>query len=110
MHIFEPLTGALDSVGIPYYHFSAPDNAQAPYIVWGEDSQSGSMWADGRMQSQVIEGTIDFFTKMEYDPAVMEIQRALNGADIPWQLDLIDAEEDTNLIHYQWIFEVLAYG
>ncbi len=76
------------------------------YIVWAEDGQADSLWADGKMQEQVITGTVDYFTKTEYDPNVVKIQAALNEAEISFRLNSIQYEEDTKLIHYEWVWSL----
>lgn len=95
------LKNALLTATSRVYHFSG-NGATAPYIVWAEDGQADAVWADGKMQEQVITGTIDLFTKTEYDPLFNAIQTALNGIDISYRLESIQYEEDTKLIHYEW--------
>ena len=49
------------------FHYEAwakPDK----YIVWAEDTEADSLNADDRKEEQVLQGTIDYFTKTEYDP------------------------------------------
>lgn len=96
---------ALLTVGVPVSHYTAikkPDK----YIVWAEDSQGESLWADGCMVGQVIQGTIDYFTRTENDPNVEKIQQALTGADISFRMNSIQHEDDTRYIHYEWVWEV----
>ncbi len=76
------------------------------YIVWAEDSGAAALWADGQQQGQAISGTIDYFTKTEYDPNVQAIEAALNAAKISFKLESVQHEEETGYIHYEWIFEV----
>lgn len=99
------LRDALISVGVPVHHFEA-QNATGNYIVWGEDGQGNGSYADDKMVDQTIEGTIDYFTKTEYDPAFNLIQKALNSADISWRFNSIQHERDTGYIHYEWVWEV----
>lgn len=96
---------ALLTVGPPVSHHAAFEQPNK-YIVWAEDNQSDAVWADGKMQEQAIQGTIDYFTKVENDPNVQKIQDALNDADISFQLNSIQYEDDTRFIHYEWTFEV----
>lgn len=91
------------------FHFEA-FNTPDSYIVWAEDGQSDSEYADDYMDTQIIEGTIDYFTKTEFDPIVNEIQSKLNSADISWRLSSIQHEEETSYIHYEWIWEVESDG
>lgn len=100
------LKNALLAVSNKTYHFSGI-GATPPYIVWAEDGQADAVWADGKMQEQVMTGTIDLFTKTEYDPLFNAIQTALNGIDISYRLESIQYEEDTKLIHYEWSWELV---
>lgn len=95
------IADALLAVGVPVSHYAAhkqPDQ----YIVWAEDGQDDAIWADGKMQEQAVSGTIDYFTKMEFDPNVALIQAALNGIDVSWRLESVQYEEITGYIHTEW--------
>lgn len=92
------------------YHFEATEQTDK-YIVWAEDSQSDSDHADNEMINQEIEGTIDYFTKDEFDTNVALIQQKLNSADLTWELNSIQHEQDTGYIHYEWLFRMVnAFG
>lgn len=100
------IKNALLTVGVPVNHYSAvkkPDK----YIVWTEDGQADSGHGDNRMITQVITGTVDYFTRMEDDPNFFAIQSALNGVDIAWRLNSIQFEDDTKLVHYEWVWELV---
>ncbi len=89
------------------FHYEAwakPDK----YIVWAEDNEVSSLNADNKKDEQVIEGTIDYFTKTEYDDNVVLIQQKLNSIDVSWRLSSIQHEQDTGYIHYEWIFELIG--
>lgn len=88
------------------YHYTPPENVAGSYIIWAEDSQGESVWADGRMDEQAIQGTIDYFTKTEHDANVKKIQDALNDAEISFRLNSVQHERDTGYIHFEWVFEV----
>lgn len=96
-------------IKVPVWHYEALKEVKQ-YIVWAEDSQSFSNWGSDRMQSQTLEGSIDYFTKTEYDPNIVKIQNALNNGEISWYLNSIQFEKDTGYIHYEWIFEGIEYG
>lgn len=101
------LKNALLAVTSRVFHYTAPGETKNPYIVWAEDGQADAVWADGKMQEQVMTGTIDLFTKTEYDPLFNSIQMALNSIDISYRLESIQYEEDTKLIHYEWSWELV---
>lgn len=76
------------------------------YIVWAEDSEGSSVEGDGHKTNQSIQGTIDYFTKQDMDPKVDEIQAALKAACISFYLNSVQYEEETEYIHYEWVWEV----
>ena len=41
------------------YHFEASESAQAPYLVWSEDTQGSARHANNTMLCQAIQGTVD---------------------------------------------------
>ena len=95
---------ALLTVSKDVYHFEALKK-EDKYIVWAEDGESNSGHADNK-KNQVIQGTIDYFTKDDADPAVEEIQEALELYEISYKLNSVQYEDETEYIHYEWIWEV----
>ena len=104
---FDRLETALKSVSSSVYHYKAHKENESKYIVWAEDGQSRSGYGDNRLTTQVLTGTVDYFTKAENDPNFANIQQALNGLDLAWKLNSIQYEDDTNYIHYEWVWEVV---
>ena len=96
---------ALLTVGVPVSHYVAAKKSDK-YIVWAEDGEGDSEWAGNKKQTQVLTGTIDYFTKTEFDANVQKIQTALNDAEISWTLNSVQYEDETKLIHHEWVFEV----
>lgn len=90
-----------------HYHAHKKPNK---YIVWAEDTESGASHADDKKRRQVIQGTIDYFTKIEFDPNFGLIQEKLNSLDIAWELNSIQYEDDTKYIHYEWVWEMILDG
>jgi len=88
------------------FHYFAT-NKTDKYIVWAEDTQADASYADNHMSGQVIQGTIDYFTKMEFDSNFDLIQDKLNSIDIAWRLNSIQYEEETGYIHYEWVFNIV---
>jgi len=103
----QEIRDVLLTVGPPVFHYFASGQT-SNYIVWAEDSEGDSLHADGRKTEQVTQGTIDYFTKIEFDPLVQQIQDALNTPeDLAWSLNSVQYEKDTGYIHYEWVFEVV---
>lgn len=101
----QKLEDALLSVSDAVYHFDA-GSAAVPYIVWGEDGQSDSVWADNKMQAQAITGTVDYFTKSSKDININRLQQAMNDSEISWKLESIQYEDETALYHYEWVWSI----
>lgn len=76
---------------------------EAPYCVWQEDGEDNSFHAGNRKTEQQIHGTVDYFTRTEYDPALDAVQSYLETLDdFGWRLLSVQFEDETNLIHYEW--------
>lgn len=93
-------------IGVPVFHYHAYQQSDK-YIVWAEDGEADSTSGDNKKIDQVLQGTIDYFTKTEFDPNFDLIQNKLNSAEISWRLNSIQYEEDTGYIHYEWVWELI---
>lgn len=94
-----PLTGRV-------HHYHAPAHETPPYIVWAEDG-ANVFSGDNHHAETAMQGTIDLYSLDEDDPLRGDIERALD--DLPccgWYLNSVQYEEDTGLIHWEWVFEV----
>lgn len=102
------LRDALNSVSedIKVYHYWRSE-MKAPFIVWQEDGEADSHHADNRKTEQGIAGTVDFYTKKEYDPAFDLIQESLNDLEsFSFRYDGTEREDETGLIHHSWEWQV----
>lgn len=101
----EPFGAAMAAVVPNCYHYWRPE-MNAPFLVWAEDSDN-SLSADNGNDYQAIAGALHYFTKTEYDSAIDSIQTALDQFGASWYLESVQYEDDTNLIHYEWAWEIL---
>lgn len=99
--IRDTLLKVSDNVG----HYEAVEKTDQ-YIVWAEDSEGSSVEGDDRKENQSIQGTIDYFTRTEFDPMVDDIQEALIDAEISFYLNSVQYEDETKYTHYEWVWEV----
>ena len=102
--ILKGVRDALLTVTNACYHYRRPPKPVESYIVWAEDSEAESMDAENRKAEQQIHGTIDYFTRTEFDANVDRIQEALNDAGIGFRLNSVQYEDETDLIHFEWEF------
>lgn len=86
------------------YHYWRPrPNGVDRYIIWAEDTEDNSFHAGNVKLEQAIHGTIDLYTKEEFDSLIDAIQDKLNSLEnVSWSLDSSQYEDDTGLIHYEW--------
>lgn len=85
------------------WHFTAPANAYVPYAVWAEETRT-DFEADGEHAETAWQGTIDYFTNVEADETVEDIETALTSLDIAWSLNSVQYEQETGVIHYEWVW------
>lgn len=84
------------------YHYQAPDNTEVPYIVWAEDDRV-DLLAGNSHAEKAWQGTIDLYTHTEADGLIDTIEELLEGS-FSWRLESVQFEEDTRLIHYEWVW------
>ena len=101
----QQIRDALKTVnGLNIYHYWRP-NMVPPFVVWAETGEADSFHSDDHKTEQGIRGTADYYTKTEYDANIDAIQTALDSVGA-FRLDAVEYEDETNLIHYSWIWEV----
>ena len=104
------LHDALISVSDNVFHFSVPARTQIPYIVYAEDADT-ALWADDQRAMLVaIQGTIDLYCKSNMYRLIRDIPRVLSDSEISFYLNSIQTEDETGLMHYEWVFEVFDDG
>lgn len=105
--MFNTLLGLLQATGIPFKAYSwnpAPDNL---YGILSLDSSPGSLFGDGKVQLQIVEGTVDLFLKDVSTENPIKVQEVLNDMDgCAWKLNSVQYEEDTHFIHWEWLIQL----
>lgn len=103
----ETLIAALTSVTTDVSHGSRLKSDR--YVVWQEDGSRGFP-ADNAHAERVVTGSVDLYTKREFDPWWEELGAALSSAGIAWEDAGADYEPDTGFWHYTLDWEVLGGG
>lgn len=102
--ILAPLKAALLTVTDKVYHYEGLKDEDR-YIVWSEDADN-SVNGDNKIIGQAIQGTVDYFTSLEYDENINKIQNAMNDAGVAFYLSAQLYDDETKKMQYQWVFEV----
>lgn len=98
----------LAGLPVSVFHFRR-SKMSPPYVVWQEEGEGESFLAENGRAEPVIAGSLDYYTKTEYDPVVEQINLLLEQVADAWELVTALYEEETHLMHYSWDWE-LCYG
>lgn len=104
--MLETLQAALAALTERCYHYFVESNAEPSYIVWAEDGDNDLAANNGHGECSYT-GTIDLYTKLESDPLLASIPQALEQIGASYYLNSVQYEEETGLIHYEWVFGVV---
>ena len=104
--MLDNLRQALAALTDSCYHYYAMPGTTPPYIVWAEDGDN-DLTANNIHAERCFEGTIDLFTKTEGDSLFEAVPAALEDIGASYYLNSVQYEEDTGLLHYEWVFEVV---
>ena len=89
------------------YHYQAPEGTRfEKYIVWQEESEYARLMGDGDKMEVRLQGSIDLFTKDEYDPLTEQIEAAFKAAHIYIEYIRTLSEDDTGYTHYVWVWRL----
>jgi len=103
----DEIKNLLLTVTINVYHQWAETDADE-YIVWAEDGESGAVHADNRKEIQILDVTVDVFTKHEYPDIITRLQNAFNEAKLPFELLSTQYETDTGYTHYEYLVQAVV--
>lgn len=91
------------------YHYYRPLK-NLPAIIWAEDTEATSFHSNNIKSCQNIQGTVDLYTKTEFDPLADRIQDTLQRLTNGWSLNSVQYEDETRTIHMEWVWEVATDG
>lgn len=108
MITFAELLHSLDNTGIRFaaYSWAAPPQTEC----WGVVSIDGgfSLAGDDTHAEDALEGTIDLFTRRLSAVDYTAVLDCLKGLDICFRLNSVQYEQDTRLLHYEWVWQSAA--
>lgn len=104
--ILNDFKSCLTDMSAKAYHYEKPRNKTAPYAVWAETGGSDSFDADNHVGELQIDCVLEFYTKTEFDSDIDTINEILDENTSGWNLDSVQYEDETKLIHYSWSFRL----
>lgn len=87
------------------YLYTASGNAKPPYIVYGVDG-ANDLTAGNVHSERADQGFVDLYTKSPSDALINGIIGKLEEGGVSYYLNSVQYEDETGLLHYEWIFEV----
>ena len=99
--IRDTLLKVSDNVG----HYEAKEKNDQ-YIVWAEDGDN-DLLAGNVHAERCYTGTVDLYTRTDSDPLFSAIPAALEGLGASYYLNSVQYEEETGLVNYEWVWEVV---
>lgn len=91
------------------YHYWREEK-DLPCVIWAESAEDNSYHSDNQKSEQRIIGTVDLFTRTEFDPLMDQVQETMEAIGLTWFLNSVQFESDINLIHYEWEWGVTFDG
>lgn len=104
--MIDAVKNALLSVSDRVYAYTSAGNSVPPYILYGMDGTNHLM-ASGKRAELCDTGYIELYTKEEEDELIAKIPEALETFGISFYLNSVQFEEETGLLHYEWIWEAV---
>lgn len=74
------------------------------YGVIAVDGQNALRAGDATAE-KIPEGTIDWFTRDPASTVPGEVESLLDRLGASWYLNSVQYEEDTGLLHYEWVWQ-----
>ena len=101
------LATALTAIKVPLAEYAWDTRPEGNFAVIGLDGAAGTLGANGHIENQAPEGSIDLFLNDGTRTAVETIQSVLNGTDgCAWRLESVQYEPDARLLHWEWVFQL----
>ncbi len=106
--MFETLLTTLQATKIPFAAYGWDNAPSGTYGVISLEGQEDSVVGDNQIHTQSIRGSVDLFVQGISTTDAVTVQNAINGL-VAWRLNSIQYEDDTKLVHYEWIFESVGF-
>ena len=79
---------------------------EGSYMIVALDGEGETLWGDNMQLEQVITGSVDLYCRTKDRTDFNAVQNAFKAWGGSWDLNSIQYENGTHLMHYEWIFEM----
>lgn len=105
--MFEKLLARLRATGIPFAAYRWDIRPATSYGTLQLEGGADSVAGDDMILTQGIRGSIDLYATDASTAWPRTVQDAINGY-VAWRLNSVQYEDDTRLVHYEWVFEAVG--
>lgn len=104
---YEGLVTALKGSGIAFAEYGWATRPASDFGVVALDIGAGKTDTDNGTRCEVHEGTVDLYMHGRTDAEIATVKALLEAhCGASWELNSVQHEEDTGLLHYEWVFRV----
>lgn len=102
--MIDNLLGILSDTGIPFVAYKWDHNPPGAFGVVSLEGGADTVFADGHNACDAVRGSIDLYAPDPSSSWPNAVRSAIDGK-MSWRLNSVQYEDDTRLIHYEWVFE-----
>lgn len=104
---YTTLVTKLKGTGIPFAEYAWDKRPSGDYGVVALEFEAGSLYGDNMKVATAWEGSVDLFTKGRNTTKTAQVESVLSEVcEGCWMLNSIQYENETGLVHYEWVFQV----
>lgn len=104
---YEALLTALSALPIPFAEYEWATRPTSDFGVVALDVGYSKGASDNGTRYEVLEGSVDLFLHAKNAEKVASVETVLETVcKSSWELNSVQYEEDTRLLHYEWVFRV----
>ena len=107
--MYETLVNALKATGIPFAEYQWRTRPAGAFGVVQLERSASTVEGDDQIQERAYEGSVDLYMPQRDTDKIEQIEEVLrDNCDGAFVLSAILYEEETGLLHYEWVFQLEA--
>ena len=104
---YTTLVTKLKNTTIPFAEYAWDKRPSGDYGVVALEFEAGALHGDDKKVARAFEGSVDLFMKGRDTVKIATVEGVLAEiCDGCWSVNNIQYENETGLIHYEWVFQV----
>ena len=105
--MYDELVTALKGTGIPFAEYGWSTRPTGVYGVVQLERSVETLDGDDEIQNRAYEGSIDLYMPTRDKTKIEQVKEVLRAhCDGAFSLSSIQHEEETGLLHYEWVFQL----